>query len=85
MVSDIEVEPVWIIYDGRALLGDTDDAAVFESFGIDSAKDDKAAIRYAKKEWHGYGFVLYRYDLIGKGKEREATQERMILVNRLEN
>lgn len=44
-----QTEPVWIVYDGRAISGDTDDASVLESFGVDAAKDDEAAIRHAKK------------------------------------
>lgn len=69
-------EPVWIVFDGRAIFGDTDDAAVLESFGVDCAQDDEAAIRFAKRNWRGHEFALYRYDLNDK---REAHNERMLL------
>lgn len=71
-------EPVWIIYDGRAIFGDTDDAAVLESFGPDDAKNDEQAIKYAKREWQGYEFALYRYDLDKSAKPHQAHNERMI-------
>lgn len=73
-----DTEPVWIIYDGRALSGDTDDAAVLESFGVDDAKNDVQAIKYAKRQWRGYEFALYRYDLNTSTKPHQAGNERMI-------
>lgn len=76
-----EVEPVWIVYDGRALFGDTDDAGVLQSFGVDEAKTDDEAIRYAKRDWRGHEFALYRYDL--DTEKREAHNERMILGHQI--
>lgn len=74
------IEPVWIVYDGRAILGSTDDASVMESFGVDSARTDEQAIKYAKRSWAEHEFALYRYDLFSKGKKREARNERLIYV-----
>lgn len=72
-------EPVWIIFDGRAILGDTEDAAVLESFGkSDGVHTDAGAIKYARHDWRGYEFALYRYDLNSK---REAHNEQLIHVN----
>ena len=73
-------EPVWIVFDERAILGTTDDAAVLESFGVDVAKTDERAIRQAKHDWRGHNFALYRYDLNDK---REAENERLIYVGNI--
>ncbi len=73
-------EPVWIIFDGRAISGDTDDAAVLESFGkSDGVHTDTGAKRYAQHQWGEYEFALYRYDLHGK----QAENERLILTHSL--
>ncbi len=74
-------EPVWVIFDGRALGGDPEDAAVFESIGVPECRTDKQAIRQAKRDWRGYEFALYRYDL---NDRNEAENERLIYSNRLE-
>lgn len=74
-MSNEKVEPVWIVFNGRAILGSTEDASVLESFGTDQAKTDEQAIRLAKKDWRGHEFALYRYDLNAK---REAENERQI-------
>lgn len=73
--------PVWIVFDGRALGGDTEDAAVLESFDWPDVKDDKQAIRDAKKLWREHEFALYRYDLNDKN---EAENERLIYANRID-
>lgn len=74
-------KPVWIVFDGRALSGDTEDAAVFESFGWPDVKDDRQAIRDAKELWREHEFALYRYDLNDKN---EAENERLIYANRID-
>lgn len=70
-------EPVWIVFDGRAMFGDTENAAVLESFGSDVATTDEQAIQRAKRDWYDHEFALYRYDL---NAERVATNERCIQV-----
>lgn len=74
--NSIALEPVWIVYDGRAIFGNTDNASVLQSFGTDAARNDDEAIRYAKRNWRGHEFALYRYDL---NEKREAVNERMVL------
>jgi hypothetical protein len=71
---------VWIDYDGRALFGDTDVAALLESFGYPDCKDDADAKRQARRDWQGHEFALYRYDLNAK---REAENERLILAHQI--
>jgi len=70
-------EPVWIVYDGRAISGFTDDATVLESFGVDVAKDDLDAVGYARSHWNGHEYALYRYDI---NKKRQAENGRLIDV-----
>lgn len=71
-------DPVWIIFDARAISGDTEDATVLESFGkADGVHTDTGAKRYARHEWGDHEFALYRYDLSGK----KAENERMILTH----
>lgn len=71
---------VWIVYDGRALYGDTDDASVLESFGYPDCKDDEDAKRQARRTWKGHEYALYRYDL---NERREAQNGRLIHANRI--
>lgn len=71
-------DAVWVVYDGRALSGDTDDAAVLESLSYPDCKNDEDAKRQAKRTWKGHEFTLYRYDLNDK---REAQNERLILAH----
>lgn len=75
-------QPVWIIFDGRAANGDTDDAAVLETFGYDGQdiKTDDAAIKYAQREWKDHELCLYRYDLTEvEGRQMPvAENERLI-------
>lgn len=52
----------WILYDGRADSGDTDDAAVLESF---SSRRD---LRNNLFHWRGHDGVLFEYD-VQSGKE----------------
>lgn len=51
---------VYIVYDERAMFGNTDDATVLESF---DAANDKAARREALQTWQGTPFVLYGANL----------------------
>lgn len=74
-----ESEPVWIVYDGRAIFGDTDDAGVLESFGYPDVKTDYEARCAARKTWKGVEFALYRYDLING----EAHNERLLLAKQI--
>lgn len=71
---------VWIVYDGRAIFGDTDDAAVLESFSYPDCKNDKDAKRQARRTWKGHEFALYRYDL---NEKREARNGRLIDFNEI--
>lgn len=76
----MSAEPAWIIFDGRALSGDSEDAAVLESFGkSEGVHTDMGAKRYAQHGWGEHEFALYRYDLSGK----QAENERMILAHPL--
>lgn len=47
----------WILYDGRAESGDTDDAAVLEAF---SSRRD---LRDNLYHWRGHDGVLFEYDI----------------------
>ena len=49
---------IYIVFDPRAASGDTDDAAVYESF--DAPSDGKAK-REAYKMWGDRAYVLYGY------------------------
>lgn len=53
---------VWILYDGRAESGDTDDASVLEAF---SSRRD---LRNNLYTWRGHDGVLFEYD-VQNGKE----------------
>jgi hypothetical protein len=82
MAEPTTVRPVWIVFDERAILGDTDDAAVLESFGAPDVTTDERAIRNAKRDWRGHNFALYRYDLNAKN---EAENGRMIYVGTIKD
>lgn len=56
------ITKAWILYDGRAESGDTDDAAVLEAFL--SRRD----LRRNLYHWRGYDGVLFEYD-VQDGKE----------------
>jgi hypothetical protein len=47
----------WILFDGRAESGDTDDAAVLEAF---SSRRD---LRHNLYTWRGHDGVLFEYDV----------------------
>jgi hypothetical protein len=49
---------VYVVFDPRAASGDTEDAAVYESF--DAPSDGKAK-REAYRMWGDRGYVLYGY------------------------
>lgn len=59
----------WILYDGRAELGDTDDASVLEAF---SSRRDLKQNLYT---WKGHDGVLFEYDV---QNGNELVNERMI-------
>jgi hypothetical protein len=59
----------WVLYDGRAESGDTDDAMVLEAFA--SLRDLKSNLWH----WCGHDGVLAEYDDDGKGN---LTNERII-------
>lgn len=61
---------MWILYDGRAESGDTDDATVLETF---SSRRDMKGNLY--RTWNGHDGVLFEYDV---GKGNELVNERMI-------
>lgn len=61
---------LWVIYDGRAELGDTEDASVMEA--MTSLRDVKRAIHF----WRDHDAVLFEYDT--NEKNNEATNERLI-------
>lgn len=64
---------LWIIYDGRAASGDTDDASIFEA--CESRRDLKQALF----NWRDYDAVLFEYDTNDSDpNDREAKNERMI-------
>lgn len=60
---------VWIVFDGRAETGDTEDASVMEAVGF-GWKD----LRDALWTWRQHDAVLAEYDFDGKN----ATNERII-------
>lgn len=49
---------VYIVYDARAASGDTENAAIFESF---DAPNDGKARREAFRMWRNQPYVLYGY------------------------
>lgn len=53
----------WILYDGRAEFGDTDDAAVLEAFS--SRRDLKSNLF---RTWRGHDGVLFEYDVVEGNK-----------------
>lgn len=59
----------WILYDGRAESGDTDDAAVLEAFA--SRRDLKSSLYH----WNGHDGVLFEYDV---ENGNQLVNERMI-------
>jgi hypothetical protein len=59
----------WVLYDGRAESGDTDDAMVLEAFA--SRRDLKSNLWH----WRGHDGVLAEYDDDGKGN---LTNERIV-------
>lgn len=60
----------YIVYDGRAELGDTDDAAVFEALGNQFTKRDY-------QFWKDHDAVLAEYDVEGE-RDDELVNERVI-------
>lgn len=63
------MSPFWIIYDGRAESGDTDDASVLEACG-----NGWQDLRRALWDWRQHDAVLAEYDAEGG----ELTNERII-------
>lgn len=61
---------VWIIYDGRAELGDTDDASVIEV--MMTRRDLKTALY----NWQGHDGVLFEYD--DPNNDARVTNETLI-------
>lgn len=57
---------IWILYDGRAAGGDTDDAAVLEAWGPRKGKPDM-------RHWHDHDAALYSYR---QGPNHTAEDER---------
>lgn len=53
------VSRVWVLYDGRAELEDTEDCSILEAFS--SRKD----LRNGLWNWKGHDGVLFEYDLEG--------------------
>ena len=53
----------YMVFDGRAILGNTDDASVVECFG---EMTRKKAIKEFKKCWFDYGNCLYEFDIDGQ-------------------
>lgn len=69
LAQSVNTSPfAWIIFDGRAESGDTEDAAVLE------AMDTRQALRDALWTWRQYDAVLAEYDFDGHA----ATNERII-------
>lgn len=73
----------YILYDGRAEGGSTDDAAVLEAISADE-------LRHSLMFWHGHDGVLAEYDLKGNvltnerivGHLREGTKALLAKVSR---
>ncbi len=53
--------PTYIVYDGRAMAGNTDDAMIMEIFHTDAFdENDNAAMAEARLSWSDQGAVLYK-------------------------
>lgn len=65
----MSVKPFWIIYDGRAEGGDTDEASVMEACG-----NGWQDLRQALWDWREHDAVLAEYDT----KDNELINERII-------
>jgi hypothetical protein len=61
---------IWIIYDGRAELGDTDDASIIECV------TSRRSLRDALYHCYGHDGVLFEYD--DNGVNEVLTNERLI-------
>lgn len=57
-------EKVWIIYDGRAWLGDTDSASVYESFCFSEGDTLNKVLKVRNDDWPDG--VVYSYDVDNK-------------------
>jgi hypothetical protein len=64
-------EKVWIVYDGRASGGDTEDAAV-----LVSCQSLREARQYVREDFTNG--CIFEYDLVGEHGKQEAINERMV-------
>jgi hypothetical protein len=64
---------VWILYDGRAESGDTDDAQVLEVCGT-----SKRAVKVSLWSRHGEDAVLVEYDAVPGPNADQLENERII-------
>ncbi len=73
---------VWIIYDGRADFGDTDEATVLE------ACSSKRDLRSALFSWRGHDAVVYEYEvadgdmLVNERKLGHVSEYRKVILGR---
>ena len=63
MTTGVSMPCMWIVYDGRAEFGDTDDASVMEACG-----NGWQDLRQALWSWREYDAVLAEYDIDSDGK-----------------
>ncbi|CAK0777811.1 hypothetical protein CCP3SC15_580024 [Gammaproteobacteria bacterium] len=61
---------IYVLYDGRAWGGDTDEAAVLEAWG---PRDGRPSL----KHWNGTDGVLYSYRVLADGTTYDERQEEM--------
>lgn len=57
-------EKIFILYDGRAKSGDTDDSDV-----MDMATSEKQARKEGLGTWKGYDAIWYEYEVKGRSKK----------------
>jgi len=69
-------EKAWIIYDGRAHSGDTDDACIYVSFSSIEGFTRRKVKRYRWK--HFRDGAIYEYDVIKKPDVDELVNETYI-------
>lgn len=61
---------LFILFDGRARSGDTDDAAVITT--ADTEEEAEADSRYP---WNGYSAVWFEYDIVGSDLVNERMRD----------
>lgn len=60
---------MFILYDGRAFVGNTEDASI-----LDTAETEEEAIEAGKEAWEDFDAIWYEYDV--KGEELINEKQR---------